>query len=408
LNRLARQVGTDFNDLCQNLQAPPSKPEQTKGKHNDTKREQTASDPSPQSSSLKSNQPIKLEKKAEHPDSTPQAQGTILSEYAGHSGYSRLIAWSPDGTRIVSSDSGFSESNDGGILHIWSVDGGAQLFTYDPHAHSVREHVAWSPDGTRIALGQGTHLTVWNADGSGLLFSYESDLYPYPLWSPDSTRIASISEFRDVDVWNADGSGLLYTIEDPISWFGWYGALSWDTPRQNTSVAWSPNGTHIASGYGSGTIKVWNADGSGQRFIFESKKPFSLGNWNRPDPHAVDSLTWSPNGTRIASTSHSDEFVKVWNADGSGLLFAYKAYKKGTTDIIGSVVWSPDGTRIASRNREILQIWNADGSGQLFSYKSNNLVFVGPLFWSPDGKRIASVTSYGTILRVWSVTVPVW
>jgi WD40 repeat protein len=375
--------------------------------HNDGNRKQTTSDSSPQPSWLKSIQPIKLAQKAEQPDSTPRSQGTILSEYTGHSSYISLVAWSPDGTRIASSDGGFSDSSDGGILHVWNADGSGQLFTYDPHDHSW--YVAWSPDGTRIALGHGTYSTVWSADGSGQLFSYKNGGHYSAAWSPDSTRIASICNFiLGVQVWNADGSGPLCTLENSSSLFNprdWYSLLNnSDLPSANTSVAWSPDGTRIASGYGSGTIQVWNADGSGQRFIYKSKKPFSLGNWNRPDPHAVNSLTWSPDSTRIASTSHDDLFVKMWNADSSGLLFAYKGH--GNT--IGSVAWSPDGTRIASRNSDILQVWNADGSGQLFSYKSTNSVFVGPLAWSPDGARIVSVTSYGTILRVWSVTVPVW
>src|SRR5690349_10971367 len=53
LNRLARQVDTDFNDLCLNLQTPPSNPKQTKDEYNNTKREQATPAPPPQLSQLK-------------------------------------------------------------------------------------------------------------------------------------------------------------------------------------------------------------------------------------------------------------------------------------------------------------------------------------------------------------------
>ena len=95
-------------------------------------------------------------------------------------------------------------------------------------------------------------------------------------------------------------------------------------------------------------MQIWNADGSGQPFIYEGHTYYA---W----VVSVASVAWSPDGTRIASGS-SDRVVQVWNADGSGEAFIYK----GHSDEVLSVAWFPDGTRIASTSRDkSVQVWSA-------------------------------------------------
>src|SRR6266571_1568091 len=61
----------------------------------------------------------------------------------------------------------------------------------------------------------------------------------------------------------------------------------------------------------------------------------------------VYTVSWSPDGTLIASGS-SDMTVQVWKAvDGSGAI----TYS-GHTDIVNTVAWSPDGTLIASGSND--------------------------------------------------------
>jgi WD40 repeat protein len=60
-------------------------------------------------------------------------------------------------------------------------------------------------------------------------------------WSPDGTTLASGS-LNEVKLWNKDGT-LLRTLEGHSSYV-------W-------SVAWSPDGTTLASGSLDGTVKLW-------------------------------------------------------------------------------------------------------------------------------------------------------
>jgi serine/threonine protein kinase len=58
---------------------------------------------------------------------------------------------------------------------------------------------------------------------------------------------------------------------------------------------------------------------------------------------AVEAVAWSPDGTRIASGS-DDETVQVWDASNGQHFFTYT----GHSTSVYKVAWSPDGSRIAS------------------------------------------------------------
>ncbi len=69
----------------------------------------------------------------------------------------------------------------------------------------------------------------------------------------------------------------------------------------------------------------------------------------------VLSVAWSPDGTHIASAS-DDQTVQVWEAVSGWPLLTYNRH----TGTVWSVAWSPDGTRIASASFDrTVQVWEA-------------------------------------------------
>ncbi|KAJ7899506.1 hypothetical protein B0H14DRAFT_3852819 [Mycena olivaceomarginata] len=190
-------------------------------------------------------------------------------------------------------------------------------------------------------------------------------------FSPDGTRVASGSA-DTIRVWDvATGQ----QIGDPL-------AGHTDSVK---SVAFSPDGKRIASGSRDKTIRVWDA-ATGQQ----------VGDPLTGHTDFVKSVVFSPDGTRIASGSR-DRTIRVWDA-ATG-----KQVGNPLTDLIGPVAFSPDGTRIASGSRDrTIWVWDA-ATGQQVGYPfAGHTNMVTSVMFSPDGTRIAS-GSWDTTIRVWEV-----
>ena len=191
----------------------------------------------------------------------------------------------------------------GGGMELW-VFAPHPLYTYGGHSENVNA-VTWSPDGYRIASGSddGT-AQAWDAEDGGHVFSYRGH-FGYAVralaWSPTSARIASGGADGTVQVWNVADGNNVYTYRGHTQYV------------DINSVAWSPGGTRIVSGSDDGTAQVWDAEDGGHAYMYHGHSDYYLG--HAITHAAVNSVTWSPGGTRIASGS-SDKTVQVWQDEG--------------------------------------------------------------------------------------------
>ena len=149
---------------------------------------------------------------------------------------------------------------------------------------------------------------------------------------------------------------------------------------QDTSPAWSPDGTKIAftsdrSGSGNSEIYVMNANGS---------NPIRLTNSSGTD----DDPSWSPDGTKIAFSSYrdSDEEIYVMNANGSNQTRLTNSRGRDYEP-----AWSPDGGKIAfsSQRDGNTEVYVMDANGSNQTNLTNHAGEDASPAWSPDGTKIA-------------------
>ncbi len=219
--------------------------------------------------------------------------GQEISAYQGHAGMIYAVAWSPDGKRIASTNGGSTDT----AVHIWDAATGERASTYQGHAYWTRA-IAWSPDGKFIASGSLREVQVWNAVNGSKISSYRGHegWVRAIAWSPDGKRIASTSEDKAVQIWEVAKGKQIATYRGHSDWVG--------------IIMWSPDGKRIVSASKDNGIQVWSTE---HVPIMHSHKaqPQSSVKIFRAHTDSVFAVVWLPDGNHIASAG-GDGSVQVW------------------------------------------------------------------------------------------------
>ena len=325
--------------------------------------------------------------------------GQEMLTLKGHTDVVYCVVFSPDGKRLASA------SGDG-TVKVWDATSSQETLTLKGHADGISS-VAFSPDGKWLASASSDQtVKVWNATSGQetLTLIGHTDSISSVAYSADGKRLASASADQTVKVWDVTNSQKQLRLKDRF----WRRLGEWirsTTSGQKSltlqamltltghngrvsSVAFSPDGTRLASasGNGSGTpgepgeVKVWDAT-SGQEILTLK------GHTDR-----VTSIAFSPDGKRLASAS-SDRTVKVWDAASGQETLTLKGHNDG----VGSVAFSPDGKRLASGSTDqTVKLWDVTSGQETLTLKGH----VSGVAFSADGKRLVSGSNDGTV-KVW-------
>jgi WD40 repeat protein len=324
------------------------------------------------------------------------------------------------------------------MTRVWDLSpkGSRELFTLVPHDGDWVRRVRYSPDGTQLATAgmDGIAKVFDAATGNEILtLSGHTDSIFGLAYSPDGTRLATASHDRSVNVWDAATGELLLTLSKPGHGDGLSGRLY----PGILDVAFSPDGTRLASAGADGTAVVWDAL-TGQEVL---TLPSSNG-------LAIVDLAFNPEGTHLITTSDGNSVQKIsptarmWNLATGQLVFAIpdqipflmgltfnndgsrfltgagdgvlrvwdsKTGKEllalpGHTGTIGDITFSANGKYIATASADGTAIlWDA-GTGKEFLTLTGHTGWVSGVSFSPDGTRLATSSQDGTV-RVYSLQI---
>jgi WD40 repeat protein len=213
------------------------------------------------------------------------------------------IAWSPNGQFIIVG------REDGNVNEFFADSGSNVLINGDNKAHtSFVTALAWSPDNNRFASASedGT-VKIWNNNTGDLEKTYSKPVIDFPLrvtalaWSPNGKSIAYAYDdggnggYGTVEVWLVTQGNEVNPVFDSDT------AHITPTIFLVYSMSWACNSDYLALGEVIGNVSI--LDISSQRDIYSYTN------------HAkqVNAVAWSPDGTKIASGS-DDGTVKVWQA----------------------------------------------------------------------------------------------
>ncbi|KPJ91936.1 MAG: hypothetical protein AMJ53_10385 [Gammaproteobacteria bacterium SG8_11] len=284
----------------------------------------------------------------------------------------RNLAFSPDGNYLAS-------GGEDKTVHIWMPKIGQEIDIFTIEPPKLVLSLAYSPDGRILAIGtfDGDIHLVDSVTGFPVLdpltvmhSARSLSFHPY------GKLLVSGGDFG-IDLWDL-ASGM--RVGDSLSSFE-------NQSEPVISVAFSPDGSIIASADEDGIIRLWDSENTEQ-----------LGDSIIGDPFGLNSIAFNPDGEILASAGF-DGAIRLWDPNTGALIGnPFTGHEYG----IRSITFSPDGNILASGGDDnIIRLWNPHTGEQIGNPLVGHSGAVLALAFSPNGEILASASMDGSV-RLWN------
>ncbi|MCG9130789.1 sigma-70 family RNA polymerase sigma factor [Candidatus Poribacteria bacterium] len=285
-------------------------------------------------------------------------------------GMCQFLAFSPDGRSLASGRS----SGNGGL---WIIATGQKVALTDalPPTSALR----FSEDGkTLLSLERWgdsiSQLDITTGKGNRKqIKDITRRTFTLPvIHALTYDKFAVGGQDGEIELWDTTGQKL--------------STLSGHEGRHVYALAFSPDGTQLASGGADTTVHLWDVSSNDEPTILHQH-----GSW-------VNALAFSPNGKILASGS-TDKTVQLWDTATGKPLTTFTDHIDG----ISALVFSPDGATLASASTDgIVRFWNINTSAALPTHITGHTRLIKTVAFLKNSTTLVSVTFNG-VITLWDL-----
>jgi len=292
------------------------------------------------------------------------------------------IAFSPDGAELLTGGDG------GNVLQLRKVPSGELERTIEG-AGTVIRSVAISPNQKLIASGGSDEiLHLWDFhDGHEIRTEKgHTAVIQSIAFSSDGKTLASGGSDKTIRIWAVKSGRTELKFHQPGKIAG--PRPSDGIPGQVFAVAFSPDGTLLASSGGDGAGEY------GELVLWDLKSKQLRQSLLGGGEQQVWAVAFTPDGKRLVSGQVNGKVKAFDVASGA------RAGEMEAGESLRSIAISPDGRILATGTHQSIKLWDLAKNALKRTLESPDDFMVGSLAFSPDGKWLASE---GRRVRLWEI-----